>query len=105
MNNHGGTTRASPSRDFLASEAAGGIVLMGVADRGPAKRADLRSGDVVLTVAGAPVLDLAGFYKNLWTLGNAGVEAPLTIQREGRTLDVRVTTADRNRLSNSPRLH
>ncbi len=31
MNNHGGTTRASPSRDFLASEAAGGIVLMGVA--------------------------------------------------------------------------
>ena len=97
-----------PARPWLgvyATEVDNKVVLMGVADRGPAKRADLRSGDVVLTVAGAPVLDLAGFYKNLWTLGNAGVEAPLTIQREGRTLDVRVTTADRNRLSSSPRLH
>ena len=97
-----------PARPWLgvyATEVDSKVVLMGVADRGPAKRADLRSGDVVLTLAGRPVVDLAGFYKGLWALGNAGVEAPLSIQREGRRIDVVVTTADRNRLSNSPRLH
>ncbi len=43
--------------------------------------------------------------RSLRMLGPAGVEAPLTILRNGRKLDVKVTTADRNRAANSPRLH
>ncbi len=97
-----------PPRPWLgvyATEIENKVVLMGVADRGPARRAELRAGDVILSVAGAPVVSLAGFFKRLWGLGTAGVEAPLTILRDGRSLDVRVMSADRNRIANSPRLH
>jgi len=97
-----------PPRPWLgvyATEVEDKVVLMGVADRSPAKRAQLRAGDVILSVGGAPVDTLGGFFKRLWALGVAGVEAPLTILREGRTLDVLVVSADRNRIANSPRLH
>ena len=32
------------------------------------------------------VSDLAGFFRKVWSLGKAGVEVPLTIYRDGRTL-------------------
>ncbi len=37
--------------------------------------------------------------------GSAGVEAPLTLNREGDVFDVGVTTRDRRRFLKSPRLH
>ena len=62
-------------------------------DRGGARvqwrtgqRANLRTGDIVLAVAGTKVDDLAGFFRKVWSLGKAGVEVPLTIFRDGRTL-------------------
>ena len=97
-----------PPRPWLgvyATEIEGKVVLMGVADRSPAKRAELRAGDVILSINGAPVVNLAAFYKRLWALGTAGVEAPLSILRDGRTMDVRVVSTDRNRRANNPRLH
>jgi S1-C subfamily serine protease len=97
-----------PARPWLgvyATETSNEVVLMGIADRGPAKRADLRTGDVILSVGGAPVVDLASFYKRLWALGPAGVEAALSVVRDGRKLDVTVRTADRARMTSAPRLH
>ena len=97
-----------PPRPWLgvyATEIEGKVVLMGVADRSPAKRAELRAGDVILSIGGSPVVNLAAFFKRLWALGAAGVEAPLSILRDGRTLDVNVISADRNRMANNPRLH
>ncbi len=96
-----------PPRPWLgvyATEVERKVVLVGVTDRGPAKRS-LRTGDVVLAVAGAPVVDLASFYKSLWALGEAGVEAPLSVQRDGRRLEIVVTTGDRSAMANAPRLH
>ena len=81
------------------------VVLMGIVDRGPSKKANLKTGDVVVAVGGSPIVDLGTFYKRLWALGSAGVEAPLTIMRDGRKLDVTVKTADRARMSTAPRLH
>ena len=98
----------APPRPWLgvyATEVERKVVLMGIVDRGPAKKADLRTGDVVLAVGGSPVVDLASFYKRLWGLGDAGVDAPLTIYRDGRRHDVVIPTADRNRVSSAPRLH
>ena len=97
-----------PPRPWLgvyATEIEGKVVLMGVADRSPAKRAELRAGDIILSINGTPVVNLAAFFKRLWGLGTAGVEAPLSILRDGRTMDVSVTSADRNRMANNPRLH
>jgi S1-C subfamily serine protease len=41
----------------------------------------------------------------VWSLGKAGVEVPLTIYRDGRTFEVRVTSGDRNRFLKGPSLH
>jgi len=97
-----------PPRPWLglnATEIEDKIVVARVSNGGPAKRANLRSGDIVLAVAGAKVGDLAGFFRKVWSLGKAGVEVPLTIYRDGRTFEARVTSGDRNRFLKGPSLH
>ena len=103
------TGRASrPLRPWLglfATEDEDAIVIMGLAGDGPARRAGLRSGDIVRAVAGERVTELAAFFRKIWSLGEAGVEVPLTIVREGDRFDVRVTSSDRGRFLKTPRLH
>jgi S1-C subfamily serine protease len=80
------------------------VVLVGLAGNGPARRAGLKAGDVVHAVAGRPVTSLAAFYRSVWSLGEAGVEIPLTLEREGDRFDLSVTSADRSRyLRSAPR--
>jgi S1-C subfamily serine protease len=38
-------------------------------------------------------------------MGPAGAQVPLTIYRDGRTFEVTVASADRNRYLKAPRLH
>jgi len=97
-----------PPRPWLglnATEIDDKIVVARVSNGGPARRANLRTGDVVLAVAGIKVSDLAGFFRKVWSLGKAGVEVPLTIYRDGRTVEARVTSGDRNRFLKGPSLH
>ncbi|MFL6796964.1 MAG: S1C family serine protease [Xanthobacteraceae bacterium] len=97
-----------PPRPWLglnATEVDDKVVVARISNGGPARRANLRTGDVVLAVADTEVSDLAGFFRNVWSLGRAGVEVPLTIYRDGRTLEVRVTSGDRNRYLKGPSLH
>ena len=85
--------RNTPPRPWLglyATEVENRLVVVGLADRGPAKRADLRTGDIVLAVAGSEVRDLAGLFRRIWAQGEAGVEVPLTIYRDGHTMELRV---------------
>src|SRR5215471_1616880 len=81
-----------PPRPWLglnATEIDDKVVVARVSNGGPARRANLRTGDVVLAVAGADVSDLAGFFRRVWALGQAGVEVPLTLFRDGRTIEAR----------------
>jgi len=97
-----------PPRPWLglnAAEIEDKVVVARVSNGGPARRANLRAGDVVLAVAGAEVSELAGFFRKVWSLGRAGVEVPLTIYRDGRTFEARVTSGDRNRFLKGPSLH
>jgi len=97
-----------PPRPWLglnAAEIEDKVVVARVSNGGPARRANLRTGDVVLAVAGAEVSELAGFFRKVWSLGRAGVEVPLTIYRDGRTFEARVTSGDRNRFLKGPSLH
>jgi S1-C subfamily serine protease len=97
-----------PPRPWLglnATEIDDKVVVARVSSGGPARRANLRTGDVVLAVAGTEVADLAGFFRKVWSLGNAGVEVPLTVYRDGRTFEARVTSSDRNRFLKGPSLH
>jgi S1-C subfamily serine protease len=97
-----------PPRPWLglyASETENKVLVIGLAPRGPAKQAGVEAGDIVLAVAGRAVGTLASFFRRVWALGDAGVEVPLTIHRAGRTLELRITSADRNRFLKAPRLH
>jgi S1-C subfamily serine protease len=97
-----------PPRPWLglnATEIDDKIVIARLSTGGPARRANLRTGDIVLAVADREVSDLAGFFRRVWSLGKAGVEVPLTIYRDGRTFEARVTSGDRNRFLKGPSLH
>jgi S1-C subfamily serine protease len=97
-----------PPRPWLglnATEIDDKIVIARVSSGGPARRANLRTGDIVLAVANHEISDLAGFFRGVWALGKAGVEVPLTIYRDGRTFEARVTSGDRNRFLKGPSLH
>ena len=96
---------ARPWLGMFAAELGKRVVVAGLSDRGPAKKADLRAGDVILSVDGEEVTDLAGFFRRIWSLGPAGTAIPMTVHRKGRTMDVRVPSADRARLLKGPILH
>lgn len=97
-----------PARPWLgvySTEIEDKIVVVGIAGKGPAARAELKTGDVILAVKGETVSKLGEFYRKFWALGNAGVEVPLTLYREGVTFDVRVNSSDRAKFLKAPRLH
>ena len=80
-------------------------MVVGIAPKGPAARAEIKTGDVVVAVNGDRVSTLASFYRKVWALGNAGAEVPLTLYREGVTFEVRVNSSDRAKFLKGPRLH
>lgn len=97
-----------PVRPWLglySTEVEDKVVVVGLAPNGPAARAELKAGDVVLAVKGEYVTSLAEFYRKVWSLGEAGVEVPLTLYREGLTFEVRVNSSDRAKLLKGPRVH
>jgi len=97
-----------PARAWLGmytTEASGQLVVGGLANGGPAERAGVRSGDLVLEVAGERASTLADLFRKVWHLGPAGVEVPLTLAREGALVRVRVRSADRNDFLKKPQLH
>ncbi|HSV25984.1 MAG TPA: S1C family serine protease [Xanthobacteraceae bacterium] len=103
---HGRPNR--PPRPWLglyAAEIDDRIVVIGLADRGPAQRAGLRTGDVVQTVGGEDVRSLAGMFRQVWSLGRAGVEIPIRLDRDGHTQEHKIASADRSRFFKAPRLH
>jgi S1-C subfamily serine protease len=94
-----------PWLGLYATEVENRLVIVGLADRGPARKADLKTGDIILSVAGKDVRDLAGFFRLIWAQGQAGVEVPITIYRDGETMDVRVKSSERNKFLKGPSLH
>ncbi|MER9232147.1 S1C family serine protease [Mesorhizobium sp. M0622] len=98
---------ARPPRPWLgafSAESDGKVVVMSVAEGGPAAQAGLRQGDVISDVRDAAVDGLADFYRKLWKSGPAGAEIPLRVLRDGRETWLRVKSADRNSLLWKPPL-
>jgi len=97
-----------PARPWLglySTEIEDKVVIVGIAPKGPAARAELKTGDVILAVKGEKVTTLAGFYRRVWSLGTAGVEVPLSLYREGVTFEVGVNSSDRAKFLKAPRIH
>ena len=94
-----------PWLGLYSTEIEDKVVIVGIAPKGPAARAELKSGDVVVAVNGERMSNLAAFYRKVWSLGEAGVAVPLTLYREGVTFDVSVNSSDRAKFLKSPRVH
>ena len=97
-----------PVRPWLgvySTEIEDKVVAVGIAGKGPAARAEMKTGDVIVAVKGDKVSTLAGFYRRVWALGDAGVEVPLTLYRDGVQFDVRINSSDRAKYLKGPRLH
>jgi len=90
---------------MYSTEIDNRVVVIGIAGNGPAARAELKAGDVILAVDGEKVTSQSAFYRKLWTLGAAGVDVPLTVHHEGVTFDVVLASTDRAKLLKAPRLH
>ena len=93
-----------PWLGVFSAESSNGVVVMNVADGGPAEQAGLKSGDIISELDGDEVLGLADFYRKLWTKAPVGAEFSLRIVRGGRENWVRVKTADRESFLQKPQL-
>jgi S1-C subfamily serine protease len=96
---------ARPWLGMFSTEIDNRVVVIGISGNGPAARAELKAGDVILAVKGEKVTSQAGFYRKLWSLGSAGVDVPLTVHHEGVTFEVTLASTDRTKLLKGPRLH
>jgi S1-C subfamily serine protease len=76
-------------------ESHGRVFIVTVTTGGPAEKAGIQPGDIILTVDGRAVNAIADFYRTVWSLGNAGIEVRLSILQGIQILDVNVISADR----------
>ena len=94
--NYGKST--APPRPWLGmhlEEVYGHVVVLRVSADGPAEKAGVQAGDLILTVDDKPVTDLADCYRKVWALGNAGVTVPLGILQGTKIQEVKLTSANR----------
>jgi S1-C subfamily serine protease len=94
-----------PWLGLMAAEVEDAVVVAGVNDRGPANAAGLMPGDRIVAVGEDAVGSLAGLWRRVWASGPAGSQIPLQIARDGKTMIVRVLSADRARFYKAPQIH
>jgi S1-C subfamily serine protease len=90
--------RAGPARPWLgisADEAAGRLVVSRVSPDGPADRAGVKTGDIILGVGSEIVRTQSEFYKKVWARGGAGTEIPLKVLQGVEVKEVPVASIDR----------
>lgn len=97
-----------PPRPWLGIytvETMGHLLITSISDRGPAAKAGVEPGDVVLAVNGEDVKGLAALYRKLWGSGEAGVPVDLTLLRDQKVIEVSIVTVDRKKVMRSPSAH
>ena len=87
-----------PARPWLgvaADEVRGRLLVTRVSPDGPAERAGVHAGDIILAVGDNAVHSQAEFYRSIWGRGAAGSEIPLRILQDNDVRDVSVRSIDR----------
>jgi len=87
-----------PARPWLglsAEELQGHLLVGRVSPDGPAERAGIRNGDIVVAVGKDAVRTRAELYRKVWALGAAGTEVPLRVLQGAEVRDIRLRSMDR----------
>jgi serine protease Do len=98
---------SGPGRPWLGlntEELRGRLFVSRVTPGGPADKAGVKRGDVIVGVKGEPPKNLADFYRKVWAQGNAGVSVPLEVLQDSavRRLDIKsVNRLDHLKLKSS----
>ena len=99
----GGAPR--PWLGIYATETSSKLAIAGLASTGPAERGGLQVGDIVVEVAGGRPASLADLFRRVWACGAAGAEVRLKVVRDGKFLDLKILSGDRNDFLKKPHLH
>jgi len=83
--------QAKPWLGMNAGELGGNLLVGRVTPGGPAEKAGLKRGDLILGVNGVEPKGLADLYRKIWAQGAAGVAVPLDVQQgnEKKRIDIR----------------
>jgi S1-C subfamily serine protease len=96
---------ARPWLGIYTAEQSDHVIVAGLTRDGPAHRAGMRLGDVIVEVAGQRISSLPQFFRGVWSTGHAGVEVPLKLMRERQSVHVVVHSAAREDFLKQPRRH
>jgi S1-C subfamily serine protease len=91
------STPPQPWLGLSVEETHGRVIVMRVTSGGPAEKAGLKTGDIILAVNKNSVAGLSDFYRKVWSLGKAGVSVPLSVLKDIRIHEVVVQSGDRYR--------
>jgi S1-C subfamily serine protease len=91
--------RNGPQQPWLGmstEESQGRLFVTRVSPEGPADKAGIRRGDIVLGVGADTVQSLEEFYRKVWAIGPAGAEVSIKVLQGPQLKEIRVRTIDRN---------
>ena len=94
-----------PWLGMMTTEYEGHLVVAGVTKGGPADKAGVEPGDVVIEVNGESVSGLATMFRRIWRLGDAGVSVPITVYRSDSTREIVIESVNREQRLKRPALH
>lgn len=100
--------RQAPPRPWLGmitTEVDGTLVVAGLVGGGPADRAGVHVGDIVLGIDGEPMNDLPTLFRHIWSKGPAGTAIPVNLQRGNEQLKIAVQSVSRYDMLKSPQIH
>jgi S1-C subfamily serine protease len=82
---------APPWLGLSSEEHDGHLVITQVSPEGPAQKAGLERGDVIVGVGGVAIKTLPEFYRKVWARGSAGAIIPLDVAQDSgkRRVDVK----------------
>jgi S1-C subfamily serine protease len=94
-----------PWLGIYTAEQSDQVVVAGLTRGGPAHRAGLRLGDVIVEVAGQSVRSLPQLLRGIWSTGAAGAEVALTLSRGRESVRLLVHSASRDDFLKKPMRH
>ncbi|MDA0367033.1 MAG: S1C family serine protease [Proteobacteria bacterium] len=84
-----------PWLGIFSQELRNVVVITSMWVNGPAAKAGLKPGDMIIGIGEARVRTQEEFYRTMWSLGGAGSDVPVKVLRDGQSIDFVVKSGSR----------